>query len=216
MEYTFSKIKKEFANAASVGKTEDILKSCKVATKYQKILDNGTPEEQYELGDCLTKTNGILKIETVMLALPLFYKAANHGHAESQFQMFYYLDEDKHKDAILYLKMAVENGHSRAQLIFFNKYLNKRVGYATEQKTFKNILKEFEKSADERTLVRTGLYYERVEKDYKKTNVFKNQVERLEMVLKEQENPSKALREEIVKMFPKYYKFVGNKMVRKP
>ena len=219
MEYKFANLKKEYANSVTFQKTEEILKECNFATKYQKILDNGTSEEQYQMGMCLVKNNGVRKVDTLLLASPLFYAAANNGHVEAQYMMFVYLEEDKHKDAIIYLKMAVEQNHLDAEVRFFRNYQKKRKEYLAEPKIFNKIIKRFEKSKDEDIRVTIGLYYENTKHDYKKAikyykgTLFKNEIERLKLVLYEQEHPSKALREEIIKKYPKIYKIVANKIV---
>ena len=84
---------------------------------------------------------------------------------------------------------------------------------------FNKILKDLEKSKDEFIRVGVGLYYENTKHDYKtaikyyKNTIFKTEIERLKMVLYEQEHPSKELREEIVKKYKKKYKIIDNKIV---
>jgi tetratricopeptide (TPR) repeat protein len=219
MEYAFRNIHKSYGKVNNVGTTKDILKECNVSTKYDSVLENGTPEEQYEIAKCIIMKSHFRNIDALMLALPLFYAAAKNGHVASQYQMYVYLEEDKHKDAIVYLKTAIDNGDEIAKWAFFRNYILRRKDYLAEPELFNKILKHFEKSTDEYTRVDIGLYYENIIHDYKKAiKYYKNtlldgEIERLQMVLYEQEHPNKQLRQDIIKKYPKIYKIISNKIV---
>lgn len=162
----------------------------------------------------------MFRLDTNMLAIPLYYAAANKGHAPSQMRMALYLEYDKHKDSIKYLKMAMAQNYQKAFLGFFINYVKKKKEYLAEPEIFKKILKNYKNSNDEELFSHVANYYENIENDYKnalkyyKKTILTGQVERLKMFLKYQKHPTKEGREELAKKYPTIYKIVANKIIQ--
>ena len=212
MEYKFNNLHKILKDKIDPQKTKEILKQCKIATQYQ------TPEEQYQLGECITQDINEFKLKPVMLAIPLFYAAANKGHVNSQLRMSLYLEYDNHPDSIKYLKMAMAQGSESAFLNFFYNYIKNKNAYLSEHAIVKKILRRYKKSKDGETLSHVAVYYENVEHDYKKAltyykkTILTREVERLTMFLKYQKNPTKEGREQLAKNYSNEYTIVANKL----
>jgi tetratricopeptide (TPR) repeat protein len=218
--YTLRHLRKRYKenNPLNLKDKLEILKNCKFDKVFVKTLEHGTAEEQYDLGSCMIDQHGVHLIDTVILALPLFYAAAHKGHVPSQFIMSRYLGEDNHADEIVYIKMAIVHDYYPALFQFFRNYVGGRKIYVAEPKElFDSVLKKLKKiestEPDSVLTVIFALYYEidmcdyaTAIKYYKKSKTLSGEVERIKMVLKEEKTPSKSLREEIVKKYPKFYK----------
>ena len=200
---------------------EIVLEVCR-GEDFKVVLENGTPEQQYKLAKCLS--NEFMHPKIRNLYIKLYKKAADAGHVEASLSLYNQLRYYK-KPALKYLKFAAEKGHRGAKLqlaecyIFRNSPWCKKVNTNEEKKGFE-IAKELAKKEEYAYFVLAHCYetgrgtemdLDKAKKCYK---ILKsNQIERVEMLIRERDKPNKRTREMIVKHHPYYYKIVDDKLV---
>jgi TPR repeat protein len=205
---------------------EIIIELCR-GEDYKKILENGTPEQQYKLAECLSKDYMHAKIR--ILSINLYKKAADAGHVESSFQFFLRTSYDYgKKPALKYLKFAAEKGHIDAKLDLARCYIIKNLpgckkeNKNEEKKSFEVVKELAEKKKNKSSYSILAWCYEigrgtemDLEKAKKYYKLMKSSyhIERVEMLIREREKPNKRTREMIVKKYPLDYTLVDDKLV---
>jgi TPR repeat protein len=203
---------------------EIIIEFCR-GEDYKNILENGTPEQHYKLGQCFTKAYGYPKIKKI--GMQLYKKAADAGHVKAAFQ-FYRITYNQGKKALKYLKFAAEKGHIDAKLELAECYILKQIpgcntADTNEQKKGFEIVKHLaEKKKNQSAYLILARSYETgrgteidLEKAKKCYKIIKStyQIERIDMIIRERDKPNKKTREMIVTKYPSYYTIVDDKLV---
>jgi hypothetical protein len=207
-------------------KLKAMLSKCKHKT-YNEILEKGTPSQQYEMAECFSHDDGLFMKDTVKLAETLYIKAADSGHLEAAYRAYQMASFLKNPSGMKYLKMAAKNGHDRANHMLIRCYLFGDGICKSELNPKKGIklLEQRVKEKNEQAYALLSQCYERgvgVPVDLKMAIYYSEQmtsplksvaIDRIKMVMKERENPSKKLREEIVKEYEYNYKIENDKLV---
>ena len=207
-------------------KLKTVLSKCKNKT-YKEILEKGTPAQQYAMADCFVHDDGMFMKDTVELAEALFKKAADGGHLEAAYRAYQAASFLNKPSGLKYLKLAAKNGDERADHMLIRCYLFGAGICKSELNVKKGIrlLEKRVKEKNERAYALLSQCYESgvgVPLDLEKALYYSEKmtsplksiaIDRIKMVMKERDNPSKKLREEIVKEYEYNYKIVNDKLV---
>lgn len=209
-------------------KTEEeiIIEACR-GEDYKKILENGTPEQQYKLAKCVE--NAFMYSKLINLSMKLYKKAADAGHVKAAFRYYINIQNKQGKSALKYLKFAAEKGYMEAKLTLARCYVykfSKSCKKTNEAKKGFEIAKGISNKEAYHILawcyeagIGTDIDLEKAKKYYtilskeKQFLLLKTNIDRIDMLIRERDKPNKKTREMIVKNFPTYYTIVDDKLV---
>jgi TPR repeat protein len=92
--------------------------------KYSKIKLS-SPSNEYKMAKCLMDNYNFASKENRNIALQLYKSAASKGHADAAFALYILYLQEKRIE-IEYLKIAVDNGNTKAQIELARLYLDKK------------------------------------------------------------------------------------------
>jgi TPR repeat protein len=195
-------------------KAEIILEVCN-SDKYKKVLESGTPEEQYKMAECFDVGKFYSPVRFHKISTQLYRKAADAGHVYASHRL--YLNNTQKKWAFKYLKYAAENGKiisAKIQLanVYFitPKEYNKGFEIVKELATKKRNSVAIQMLAEcYETGKGTAIDLEKAKYYYTKNNLFMNEIilKRLEMLKDVKNHP------QIAKENPYMYKMLNGKLV---
>lgn len=90
--------------------------------KYTDVLEKGTVDELYKMGQCIVNEAVFVKKASIM-AEKLFRKAADKGHIEAAYDTYWVSSGLGKKSGLKYLKIAAKEGHTLANKALANCYL---------------------------------------------------------------------------------------------